>query len=341
MRRLVPIVLVSLVSLTALADSRSERADRLATRGGLGAALADSIHVRGLLFRDLACAQFSHPQDVRGADRDKLADCLVALRPMRSDMATDAFVALALHLEVFDQNGTHIAGRELIALQLRGDRVVAIGGATAARGRDADLATYQQINSEQVEPTPAAKAAIDKSGHDAVTWMKLCHDAAGAITSRAIVAPSGIKVYDDQVLAHYASITQLPPIELGGDAIAACQLRYVPSAVPPPPPPPPAPVLAPPTAIEKLRIGGTREIAPDATTRQRIIAAKRDRVIGSLKLCLDATGAVEIVKLLKSTGFDAYDAELVAGMRAWGFKPYLVDGNPTPVCTAATFIYSP
>jgi outer membrane biosynthesis protein TonB len=103
---------------------------------------------------------------------------------------------------------------------------------------------------------------------------------------------------------------------------------------------PPAPLNAPPTAIERNRIAGDKNIVPDDATKNEIAKKRVPRVIGSFKLCLDITGDIADVKMLKSTGFPAYDARLQEGIRTWKYRPFLVDGKPTPVCSAATFIYS-
>jgi hypothetical protein len=117
---------------------------------------------------------------------------------------------------------------------------------------------------------------------------------------------------------------------------------YDPSAPPPPPPPPPPSGSAqtvPPTLLEGHRIAGTRAIAPDDRTKIAIARSGKDRLIGSLKLCVNALGEITVVSLLKSTGFPDYDAKLERGMREWRYSPYEVNGKPVPVCTAITFIY--
>jgi tetratricopeptide (TPR) repeat protein len=104
--------------------------------------------------------------------------------------------------------------------------------------------------------------------------------------------------------------------------------------------PPAPPRDAPPTAIERNRIAGDKDILPDDVTKTEIAARRVPRVIGTFKLCLDSTGDIADVKMLKSTGFPAYDVRLQEGIRTWKYRPFLIDGKPTPVCTVATFIYS-
>jgi TonB family protein len=103
---------------------------------------------------------------------------------------------------------------------------------------------------------------------------------------------------------------------------------------------PASPTNIPPTLLEGSRIRGNLNIAPDDATRAAMRLAGVNGVIGSFRLCIDATGAVASVAPLKSTGFAAYDARILDGMRAWAYKPYLVKGVATPVCTAITFTFS-
>jgi hypothetical protein len=44
---------------------------------------------------------------------------------------------------------------------------------------------------------------------------------------------------------------------------------------------------------------------------------------------------------LRSSGFAAYDEKIQATIRRdWRYRPFLVNGKATPVCTAFRFIYS-
>ncbi len=111
---------------------------------------------------------------------------------------------------------------------------------------------------------------------------------------------------------------------------------------PPPPPPPPAPPQnVPPTLLEGSRIAGEKQIVPDDVTKTEIQRSGKDKIIGSFKLCINAGGAVTSVKMLKGTGFPAYDNKIQSKMNSeWKYKPYAVNGRAVPVCTAVTFIYS-
>lgn len=101
-----------------------------------------------------------------------------------------------------------------------------------------------------------------------------------------------------------------------------------------------APQSVPPTVLETYRIAGEKVIVPDDKTKTEIARSGRDRIVGSFKLCLDASGDVTSVTQLKSTGFNAYDAKINSTMRDWRYRPYLTNGRAVPVCTAVTFIYT-
>jgi TonB family protein len=109
---------------------------------------------------------------------------------------------------------------------------------------------------------------------------------------------------------------------------------------PPPPPPPPAPPQnVPPTALESLRIAGDKNIVPDADTIDAIRAAGKDRFTVPVKICVGRDGAMQSVKVMKSSGFPAYDQKLVRQINAWKYKPFMVNGAPTPVCSVVVFIF--
>ena len=124
---------------------------------------------------------------------------------------------------------------------------------------------------------------------------------------------------------------------VGGGAVGG-----LPGPPPPPPPPPPpaAPQNVPPTLLEGSRIAGNKNIVPDDVTKTEISRSGKDRIVGSFKLCITVDGNIASISQLKGTGFGAYDQKIQSEMRAWRYKPYMVNGKAVPVCTAVTFIYS-
>jgi len=130
-----------------------------------------------------------------------------------------------------------------------------------------------------------------------------------------------------------------------------------PVASPPPEAPPPTPVATPapaphappavtsqvvaPAALDANRIAGERTILPDEMTMGAIGRSGNTTLISSYKVCVTAEGAVASVSQLKGTGFAAYDAKIASAIRSdWRYRPFLVNGKATPVCTAFRFIYS-
>ena len=134
-----------------------------------------------------------------------------------------------------------------------------------------------------------------------------------------------------------------PAGEEGGEegGVAGGVSGGVGEAPPPPPPPPPPPQVVAPTMLEGSRISGEKMIVPDDVTKTEIQRSGKDRVLGSFKLCIDVSGNVTSVNMMKTTGFPSYDGKIQQKMRKeWRYRPYAVNGKAVPVCTAVTFIYS-
>jgi protein TonB len=136
----------------------------------------------------------------------------------------------------------------------------------------------------------------------------------------------------------------IDPGGTGACAVPPCGLVDLAHADPPRPPDPPPlvtpPKFVPPVVIEALRIAGETQIHPAANTATEILRDGRSRVTAAFRVCLTAGGDVASVALALSTKYPAYDALLADGLRAWRYRPYLVDGRPTAVCGNVTFIYA-
>ena len=59
-----------------------------------------------------------------------------------------------------------------------------------------------------------------------------------------------------------------------------------------------------------------------------------------LEVCVGTTGAVSRVRVVRSTGYAAYDERLVAAAGGWRYRPYLVNGTTVPACGTVTFVYA-
>jgi serine/threonine protein kinase/outer membrane biosynthesis protein TonB len=163
-------------------------------------------------------------------------------------------------------------------------------------------------------------------------------------------APARPRVQDPPRPARIAMAVPAPAVEPARPAPAEDH-----HAAPPAPTPPPAPVVAPvpepaapaapqviaPSALDANRIAGSKNIPPDATTQDAIARAGKTQVQASYKVCVNADGALTTISLLKSTGFPDYDAKIQNAMRSeWRYRPFVINGKPTPVCTALRFLYA-
>ena len=92
--------------------------------------------------------------------------------------------------------------------------------------------------------------------------------------------------------------------------------------------------------LETSRLSGHKNIVPDNDTKLAIARADNPKLVGTFKLCVDTSGTVSSIKMMKSTGFANYDQTIEQAMHDWRYRPFLSGGKPTPVCTAVTFIYT-
>jgi hypothetical protein len=111
-------------------------------------------------------------------------------------------------------------------------------------------------------------------------------------------------------------------------------------SAPPPPPPTGSPKIVPAVALEQQRLAGNKAIAPPDPVKQQVAADGKQRLVAVVKLCIDDTGEPESTKMMKSSGYPAYDGRLqLEIMTRWRYRPFKVNGRAVPVCTAITFIY--
>jgi protein TonB len=110
-------------------------------------------------------------------------------------------------------------------------------------------------------------------------------------------------------------------------------------------PPPPAPLPARPvtveaTVVEAQRVAGQKLIQPDDATKLQMARDGRPRVEATIKMCLSAGGDVTRTDIARSSGYPEYDVLIVRTMQQWQYRPYLVNNQPSAVCTSVKFIYS-
>lgn len=99
------------------------------------------------------------------------------------------------------------------------------------------------------------------------------------------------------------------------------------------------PPIVPPNVAKGLRLSGNEQIYPPEMVRVEMLHQGKDVAQATVQVCVSARGQVDTVRLLKPTGFRAYDDVLVREIREWRYKPYLVDGVASPMCTVAVIIY--
>ena len=87
-------------------------------------------------------------------------------------------------------------------------------------------------------------------------------------------------------------------------------------------------------------ISGEKRVVPDDHTKSQIHVAGISRVVGTYQFCINETGHIGDLAMLRSTGVPVYDAEILREMSRWQYAPYIDDGKPVSVCTAVTFVYT-
>ncbi len=112
--------------------------------------------------------------------------------------------------------------------------------------------------------------------------------------------------------------------------------------------PPPVPVATEveqpqnvPAAVlgELRRTAGDAQIHPPSATRNAMARAGKDRTTAIMLVCLGKSGAVSKARIIRSSGYEEYDAKLRTGVRRWRYEPYRANGIPAPICTQLTFVY--
>jgi hypothetical protein len=87
------------------------------------------------------------------------------------------------------------------------------------------------------------------------------------------------------------------------------------------------------------RISGNSRIEAPQNVKVLMQRADDDRVVGTIKLCVNDRGDVTRTSVARSTGYDDYDDRLVSEMSQWRYKPLIRDGAATPFCTFVTLVY--
>ena len=309
------------IVLPVLLLSTASHAEPLASATGVwlehnyDSAFAPRIAVGPLWFADDGCVtRFAHATIVTGAaDRESLGECL------REEGIASSYPLRGNHYVVVTPHGEAI---EVVARRGHIQAIGPVGGGA--------IATFDRLGvAAAFQPATATRYAIDRSElGTAEALYKVCHDAAGTITSHHAVRRSGDPSFDRDAERYVAKLASVEPLAPGGTNLAACDLlvlRYPQLDLDPsslaPDPDPTTWIQITGEDLHEHRIAGDRVITPDDVTKTEIFRAGKTNIVGTFHVCIDAEG-IPTVAMLKSTGFADYDKKLATGMRAWRFEPF-------------------
>jgi TonB family protein len=94
-----------------------------------------------------------------------------------------------------------------------------------------------------------------------------------------------------------------------------------------------------PTAFHNLLAQGNQIDAPDAVQHQMMRDEKR-KASAVVKVCIGIGGDVTTASIVRSSGYQAYDDRLIAGVRGWRYRAYIDGGHAVPACSAVAFSYT-
>lgn len=332
--------------------ARSALAEAAGDEGALKNLLADSVTHGGLWFADPTCAaELAEPGEIGKPRLAAFARCLrgLHLQPSSREHALGDVVVMTY------APGFEVAAR--VVQEAAGPRLTWIGY-VGRRDLADDLPTISaealeglRTSGHRHDPLdPAVAGTLAPAGE--ATWLKVCLDETGAVVGARpdeTTSPQASTAFEAVVRSW-----QFRPFTVEGRAIPVCSMVYMvhpPERAPVtetlPLPPPPSrgkqPIVFAEGSgrelVEAKRIQGQVAIKPDAQTATAIQRSKQRRIRGVFRVCLDETGKVESVLPKRSTGFASYDRDLIAHMHQWLYSPFLVDGQPFPVCTIVELLY--
>ncbi len=85
---------------------------------------------------------------------------------------------------------------------------------------------------------------------------------------------------------------------------------------------------------------GSITIVPEELDKIFLTQHVPSSVKGSFELCIDKTGAVQRVAMLRSTGLLRYNAKIMDTLRENKYEPIVIGEQTLAACTAVTFIFS-
>jgi|GEM_PF-1732324 len=316
----------------------------------------EPLEYAGMWFSSAAC-QREFPV-ARRIGADKLADfaaCLATL-PLVPSTRDDALYGVevatydpGIEIEIgFDylhpDQGATIAWIGFAGRQGRADGIPAVTpDALASRVIAGDL---------ELTTMPEAKVALDAEMATMrqpflYTWFKICVDAEGSVTSvraRDTVSPLLVSTYKPIIEGW-----RFQPFKLGSQAVPVCtQQRFVyPRDAQPKHEELPLPDFS--DAKDNIlhvnhevmtRIFGVTRIQPDDRDKTVIGKSKVDAIEVVVEYCIDEQGSVGKEFLVEPSGLPSYDAKVIAYVKQWKFKPFLIAGVPSRVCSGLKIHYT-
>lgn len=172
-------------------------------------------------------------------------------------------------------------------------------------------------------PTPGVAVAhtCRKPGHDEPPSVALLQSSGDATVDRALLGTRVIRPADEPVSDQLRC----------GYGITVTQPQQ--------PAHPPAPKIIPPDQLDLHRLGGDRALFPSDAVRAQIAHDRRSQLQIPIKVCVDKLGRVFAIEILASSGYLAYDLDLINGVAGWTYSP-VVDDEPIEVCSVVQFVYN-
>jgi CHAT domain len=95
-----------------------------------------------------------------------------------------------------------------------------------------------------------------------------------------------------------------------------------------------------PSQLKAQQISGDTNIPASAATRRCMQRYHLDGLQGTVALCVDERGLVSASTMNHPSDCDEYNQQLLYAVRGWRYRPYLVDGRATAVCSTVEFMYA-
>lgn len=211
--------------------------------------------------------------------------------------------------------------------------LVAVSRAAGAREVELLPAAERLLPAPVVALGEVTLADVAQPSTPGVAVVERCVDAAGGPPTATLLQTSGDAAVDAGLL--YARISR-PPAPRPGDAACGLVTAIVGAA-----PGVAPPALVEPTVADPQRIAGGENVFPAAGVRDQIAQLRGGEpraLTMTVRLCAAASGHVDRVELLSSSGFRGYDLDLINAVAAWRYRA-AVDGGLAPLCTFIEFRY--